>query len=408
MLLLVAGSGFFSGAETAFFNLSGKQIAEMAGSKHKNRTLAANLLKRPKRLLTTLLMGNMAVNILYFAISSTMAVRLSDYSHAAAVAIAVLAFALLVMFGEMLPKSFSYSNSVRVSIIAAVPTVVCVYIFTPFRVVLNKFVVSGILRLFRPESKKPRPLSAHQFKVLIESSRQKGLISSDENQFLSAVIDMSILKVRHIMRPRVDMLLCRSDKRVSKDDVFNNSHGRRDVFLYEGEIDNIVSIVTARKILLSGDAELKDIAEQVRFVPEQKSVESLLESFLEESYKTAVVVDEYGQTAGAVYLDDIVDYVIGSETGDIQGEHVEQIGPMEYRLAGNTSIHQWAENFGLDHRDLRFSTVAGLTGALLGKVAKAGDSACLQNVKFTVEKVNKHRIESIILLFEPVGEDITA
>ncbi|MDD5135114.1 MAG: transporter associated domain-containing protein, partial [Phycisphaerae bacterium] len=149
------------------------------------------------------------------------------------------------------------------------------------------------------------------------------------------------------------------------------------------------------------DRQLKELAEEVRFVPEQKKVDSLLEIFLKQKFDTAVVVDEFGQTAGVVCLEDIIDHIIGTETEQQDIKPIEQIGPMQYRLAGDLSIHHWAEDFGLDYTNARFSTVAGLTAALLDKVPKSGDVAYLQNLKFTVETVHKHRIKSIILSFEP-------
>jgi len=405
MILLLCASGFFSGAETAFFNLSGRQIQKMLTSPHKNQRLTAALLQRPKRLMTTLLLGNMAVNVFYFALTSTLALSLIKNSPAAAGIIAVLSFLILVTFGEMLPKSFAYGNSVTVSIIAAAPAMVCVYLFRPIRGLLNNLLVVPVLRLLVHSVKKPRRLSPDQFKVLIESSTQKGLISYDENQFLNAVIDMSILKVRHIMRPRVDMLFCESSTLAKKASEMIASHDLPMVFLYRENIDDLVGMATARQILLNPDSLLDSIKSEINFVPEQKNVESLLQSFLSHGYDTAVVVDEYGQIAGAVCLDDIIDNVIGTESIEGLITPIEQIGPMQYRLAGNLSIHNWAQDFGLDYRSFRFSTVAGLTAALLGKVPKCGDAAYLQNVKFTVEKVRRHRIESVILSFEPIGDD---
>ncbi|MCD4831756.1 MAG: hemolysin family protein [Anaerohalosphaeraceae bacterium] len=404
MLLLLVVSAFFSGTETAFFNLTGRQIAKMASSGHRNRLLTALLLKKPKRLLTTLLLGNMAVNVLYFSFTSSLTVKFAETSGTVATAFAATAFILLVLFGEMLPKSFAYANSTATSAFVAVPTFLCIYLFSPVRIILNWLLVVPALRLLKPPAKKKHQISTHQFKLLIESSRNKGLISSDENQFLNAVIDLSILKIRHIMRPRVDMIFCDIDSTVQRATEKIKSNNSRTCFLYSGKMDNIVGMITIRQLLLYPEGCLRELASEVDFIPEQKNVESLLESFLDQSYDTAVVVDEYGQIAGVVCLDDIIDNVLGSEPTDGQVKPAEQIGPMTYRLAGNLSIHNWAEDFGIDYGNCRFSTVAGLTTALLGKVPKKDDVARIGNLKFTVEKVLRNRIQSIILSFEPIKD----
>ena len=149
MLLLLAGSAFFSGAETAFFNLSRRQIKLMNGSKHKVQKLAASLLNKPGHLLDSLLFGNMTVNVLFYAVSSILIMRVKEQgSLIVAAVIAVLSFAALVLVGEILPKSIAFANSKSVSIIAALPAFLCTKIFTPLEFVFKFFILEPILRLF--------------------------------------------------------------------------------------------------------------------------------------------------------------------------------------------------------------------------------------------------------------------
>jgi len=175
--------------------------------------------------------------------------------------------------------------------------------------------------------------------------------------------------------------------------------------VYVRTIDNIVGLVHLRQLLLEPTVSLDRIVQRVHFVPEQKTVESLLEFFRKTGTDTAIVVDEYGGIAGSVRLEDIAEELLGpiEITGGI--EPIEQIGPMEYRLAGNLAIHDWAEAFNIDTVETRLSTIGGLVTALLGKIPKSGDTAYLKNLKFTVERVQKHRIETVILTLEPIPTD---
>ncbi len=171
--------------------------------------------------------------------------------------------------------------------------------------------------------------------------------------------------------------------------------------VYVGSIDNIVGMVHLRQLLLKPDASLDKIVQKVNFVPEQKTVESLLEFFRRSQTDMAVVVDEYGGIAGSVRLEDIAEELFGQMEAVSHTEPIKQTGPFEYRLSGNLAIHDWVEVFGIDLVETRLATVGGLVTALLGKIPKSGDVTCLKNLKFTVEKMQKHRIETLILTLEP-------
>jgi CBS domain containing-hemolysin-like protein len=175
--------------------------------------------------------------------------------------------------------------------------------------------------------------------------------------------------------------------------------------IYVGDIDNIVGLVHFRRLLLEPGVPLDKLAEDVPYVPEQKTVESLLEFFRQSHSDTAVVVDEYGGIAGLVRLEHIAEHLFGQTEAAEGIESIEQTGPFEYRLAGSLAIHDWAEAFGIDVSETRVCTVGGFVTAILGKMPKIGDEAQLKNLRFTVEKVRKHRIESLVLKLEPGGTD---
>jgi len=170
--------------------------------------------------------------------------------------------------------------------------------------------------------------------------------------------------------------------------------------VYTRSIDNIIGLVHLRQILLQGEITLDKIVQKVNFVPEQKTVESLLEFFRRSKTDIAIVVDEYGGIAGSVRLEDIAEELLGQIEPTIQTEPIEQTGPFEYRLSGNVAIHDWADVLGIDLAQTRMVTIGGLVTALLGKMPRNGDTASLKNLKFTVEKVRKRRIETLILKFE--------
>jgi putative hemolysin len=176
--------------------------------------------------------------------------------------------------------------------------------------------------------------------------------------------------------------------------------------IYAGSIDNIIGLVHLRQILLRRQVRLDKIVQKVNFVPEQKTVESLLEFFRRSRTDMAIVVDEYGGIAGSVQLEDIAEELLGQIEPTSQVEMIQQTGPFEYRLSGNVAIHDWADVLDIDLAQTRMVTIGGLVTALLGKMPKPGDSAHLKNLKFTVEKVRHNRIETLVLDLEPYENNV--
>ncbi len=405
MLLLIFASGFFSGSETAFLNLSHRQTTAFRKSEHRLHRLAANLSKNSKHLLTSLLFGNMLVNILYFSISSAMSLRLAkDSGPVAATTAAVVAFLFLLFFGEMFPKSLAYSNSTRFSIIAAAPAYILTRLFLPVRVVLNTLIVVPAIRLIAPTRKKDASITAKQLKSLIDFGNQQTPAKTNENQLLNAIIEFGFLKTRHVMRSRVDMISCKcsTSSEQAKNLMKENRTKRLPVFA--GKIDNIIGIVYLEDLILNPNHKIKDLLRNVDFVPEQASAESLLNFFIDNNKDIAIVVDEFGQISGVVSLENIFDELLGPAETFNGSETIKVIGPLKYQLAGNLSVHNWAEAFGLDPSQFHLTTISGLTTALLGKIPVPGDVAYFKNLKFTVEKVEKYRIKTLILSLEPISD----
>jgi len=405
MLILLAGSAFFSGSETAFINLSPRQIRLFDKSEHKLQKLVARLLGKRRKLLNCFLLGNMTVNVLFYAVSSVLIIRLKDYGGLAAAFAALMSFVGVLLFGEILPKSLAYANSKNFCVAAALPAYLCLQIFGPVEMVFKVTILEPTLRLLLGPARVPKAITVGEFKSLIESTRKQGLITADENRLFTEVIELGFLKVRHVMRPRVDMITCDvTESSAAVREKMKKNHVIR-LPVYARSIDNIIGIVHLRQILLRGEVTLDKIVQDVNFVPEQKTVESLLEFFRRSKTDMAIVVDEYGGIAGSVRLEDIAEELLGQIEPTGQTEPIEQTGPFEYRLSGNVAIHDWADVLGIDLAETRMVTIGGLVTALLGKMPKNGDVAYLKNLKFTVEKVRKRRIETLILTLEPFQSD---
>ncbi len=409
MLLLLGASAFFSGSETAFFNVSRRRLQGFGSSARRLENMAARLLRMPNRLLTSILLGNMTVNVLYFALASVLSINLAQSIHpAAAGIIGAFSFMLLLLFGEMLPKSLAWSNSTRFCLAATPVCYVFVRLLAPLLALFEFAVVKPTVRMltFHPQPHiDGMQANVGRLKILIEASRKQGLITPDENQLLLEIIEFSHLKVRHVMRPRVDMQACEISTAGKTVRRIMSENNLTKMPVYTRQLDDMAGFVHIRKLLLEPDKPVRDLLEKIHFVPEQKTVESLIGFFQDQRTDMAVVVDEYGGIAGQVLLADIIDELIGPLAEQpTDAAAIEQIAPTQYRIAGNLAIHDWAEAFGIDPGKSRLATVGGFTAALLGRIPTPGDVAHLKNITLTVEKVTKHRIETLILTLEPITE----
>jgi len=403
MAVLLLASAFCSASETAFFNLSRRQVRQFAGSASAIERLIAALLKDPNRLLTALLFANMTVNVLYFAISSMLSIQAArSVGAAAATATALACFLLLLLCGEILPKSLAYANTRRFCLLASPPSYLLVRTLSPLLKCLDYLLVQPAVRLVRPPSSSARPVTAAQLKLLLDDTRRKGLIGEDENLLLAEILKFSFLKVRHVMQPRVEMLAC--SLAVPSAQMRAMMHQRQAVKMpvYSQSIDSISGMIYLRDLLLNPDAEPTELVKPVSYVPEQKSVESLIQFFRTTGEDMAVVVDEYGGIAGCVRFEDVAEHLLSPMEQDSERLPIEPLGPLSYRLAADLSIYDWKDAFGIDLEETHLTTLGGFVIALLGHIPHAGDTARFKNMTFTVENVRNHRILTIILTLEPI------
>ena len=403
MSALLFASAFFSGSETALFNLSRLQIKQFRRSKNKLEKIIVTLVNKPKQLLGCLLFSNILVNVSFYALSSILILKIEkQYGVSTAAVTAFLCFAMILIFGEIVPKSIAYANSKTLSFFVCFPVLLFMRFFKPILLFFHLFIVQPALNLILGPQKAQKKISTSEFSTLIEEVTKSGLISPGENRLMENVVELGFLKVRHVMKPRVDMLACDVKKDDSKTmrSVMQKNHVTR-IPVYVEKIDNIIGVITLRQLLLKPDTPIDRLIQRAGFVPEQKSVESLIEFFRSTKTDTAIVVDEFGGIAGTVRLEDIVEQLLGTVDISKVPEPISRIGPAQYRLNGDLAVRQWAQTFGINPADTRIATLGGLVTALLGKIPRVGDIAYLNNLKFTVESIQKRRIETLILTLEP-------
>ncbi len=401
MACLLVGSAFFSGSETAFFSLSAAKLH------HLERTpagaLVTGLMRNRRKTLNTILLGNMLVNVGFAAFSAMLVVRMKrmDASSLVLAFGTVLPLVLLILVGEISPKAIALVWGPRWSIAAAAPLAVAQKVLAPLVWLMDGVIICPLTRLSAPRALAPAAITADELAAALEISAKRGVIDRHANSLLQEIVELTDLRVGDVMVPRVDMVAY--DVNAPPEglaELFRRTHLRK-IPVFNGDMDNILGVIHAKRLLLqSRPPELRQLVAHVPFVPEPATLERTLAQFRQTRTQMAVVVDEYGGTAGLITLEDILEEIVG----DIPDKHeIGQVPPVRqirrnlYMVNGDLGIHDLAEALGIDLSGRRISTVSGFVTSLLGRIPMPHDEICYRNLRFEVQAMRRRRVEKVSL-----------
>ncbi len=402
MAFLLLCSAFFSGTESALFSLSRSQIRRLRHEGHQVERLLHLLTNNPSGLLVAILFGNLVVNILYFSMSAALGLRIAarfgDWWQAI-VGVAVLLLVILV--GEILPKAIGISFPERLVRLNSLPLLGWFHFLGPLRRLLE-----SITRRFEPEEQHDHRLGADELRMLVDSTHHDPSFGKQEKAIVEDIVNLPEIRVRELMVPRVEQMFRRADAPAGEALSEAAEEQLELIPIYEDEEDNIVGVVETRRLFVDGqsDRPLGDYALPVKFVPETKRADQMLQEFLDEDLRMVCVVNEYGGLAGTVCLEDLLEEVVG-EFDVMEAPPIEQLGESTYRLQGSLGIREWRSLFvGFLPREmmqgLALDTLSGLVVSLLNHLPRPGDVAQVGNLRFTVEQVRSNRIELVRLELE--------
>jgi putative hemolysin len=400
--LLLLLSAFFSASESALFSLTREEVD---GLKNKPERLPVNklivqLLDDPRSLLVTILCGNLLVNIGYFSLSYGLIgdiVVKSAFGRVLVVGAASVGVVLvLILFAEVIPKSIAVKIPLRVSQLVVLPIYFLKKVLLPVRIPL-KFIVGGLTFVFGKRHDKEKQVTLDELKMLVEFSEKQGMVDKHERKMLHAVLDFGNIQVKEVMVPRVDVTFCDLADMTRGFLRLSRQTRHKKIPVYEDTVDNIVGVVHAKDVFLNPNGKLRDFVRPIQFVPELQTIESLLRQFRRQHTQMAIVVDEYGGTAGLVTLEDILEEIVGEilDEFDRHEEPIKQIDGNKYFVAGNLNIYDWSEHFGVKLESPECDTVGGFVVSLLGRIPQNGDRVAYEDFVFTVKNVRKRRITSL-------------
>ena len=407
--VLLVLSGFFSGSETALFSLTRFERMQLKESDSLAGAVVSTLLAETRGLLITLLMGNMTVNVLYFVVSTRLLLYAQEQSLMSPLALgaaSLVPLLTIILLGEVLPKLVASRSSVVYARLTAVPLWAVHRVLTPIRLIASGLIITPLARLIEPTTR-PEELTADELATLLEQSQSQGVIDPQEQRLLHQVLELGEVRVSELMTPRVDIEAFELDEDPSELLALFKQTNLRQVPAYREDLDHIEGFIRARRALLyppSSELEINALIEPATFVPEQQRADQMLAQLRQEGKMIAVVVDEYGGTAGLITLEDVAEYLVGEIAGGYDsGDEpmVERLGPGSWRVSAELSTRDWAHAFGQSiPADMlktlgAVHTVGGLVMAVLGRAAKVSDHATFGNLDLRVDSLDGRRIEHV-------------
>ena len=388
LLFLLGLSGLFSASETAFFSLTPAEKARAGPS-------AVRLVHAPRRLLFAVLFCNLVVNVLYFAFAGRL---LPGDEGLGDLLVGIGVLVALLVCGEILPKTLGLRARVAVARLTALPLRAAVFVLGPFshpvRALLDR-IGSGLDRLLREGE---GAITPDVLANIMERGAEQGALLDVEADLLTEVIELDDIRVREIMTPRVDALFLDLSGK-DRDDMVRQALDSRLAWLpvVDGRPDRVVGRVRLRDLLRKPDKRVAELVMPIQFVPEVASALDLLRNMRADRTAEAVVVDEYGGTAGFVTAEDVFEEIVGDlrTEGEARVPAVVPLGEGRYRVAGGLAIRDWNEAFGQQVVPREFETVGGFVTALLGRIPRTGDEVRVGNLELEVHEMRRRRVRTV-------------
>ena len=409
LIVLLFLSGLMSGSETALTALGEWKIRQIREEGLDPNGAFALLEAQPTRFITTLLIGNNLVNIAATALVTQMSIQLSRemaFSESLAVGYATAVMTLLVLiFGEITPKSIAVHNAVGFSRLVIRP----VYFLSVFLYPVGRFfawLTTWILRGLRLEPTSTPLITENELRLMLRSAEESGVIEAQEEKMIKGIIDLEETVVREVMTPRVDVVAVSQDAPLHEMLALVTEHGFSRLPVFAGSIDDIRGIAYARDLLPLlgkpdelGSTAVRDLMGSPQYVPETLSVLNLLRDMRQRKVHMAVVVDEFGGTAGLITLEDIIEEITGEiydETDEEEAEDIVGVGGGVFVIQGSAHLEDVGESLRLVFEDEgEYDTLAGFLIARFGSIPKVGDELVYEGTRFEVIEGDERRVSSV-------------
>lgn len=403
IIILIFLSAFFSASETAFIAFGRHHFQKIAEKDEKKAIRLGFWFKNPQKILVTALVGNNVVNILAAVLLTIVSLRYWPKLHPMAVTL-ILTFIILV-FGEIIPKSFAkkYSESIAYHLSPVVRFFS--FLFTPvvkFLLVFSR----GLVKVFGGNIGSLFPvLTEDDLKAMIIAGEEEGILEEEEKNMIDSIFNLGDTFVKEIMTPRVNIVAVTNNNPANEILRLIAREGYSRLPVYRENLDKIVGIVYVKDIIAYGfnnspaqeKAKAEDFMREAYFIPETKKVSDLMKELQNKKMQMAIIVDEYGGTAGIVTMEDLVEEIVGEISDEYKKEIKEltHLADGSFLVHGGMEIEKANEMMELDIPEGEFETIAGFVLAHFGKFPVKGEGFIYGGHEFTVYEADHKKVRFV-------------
>jgi putative hemolysin len=407
--VLLAASGMLALAETSLVRMTRIKAKALADEKRRGARQLARLTEQPAQFLNPILLLVLICQLVSATLVGVVAAHL--LGGIGVLVGAVFEVVVIFVFFEAVPKNWAVHNSDRAALLSA-PVVSTLVRFPPIRAISSLLIGLANLIIGRPgESEdgiRPSYITDSELKAMADVAHEENVIEHQERTFIHSIIDFGDTVVREVMVPRPDMVTVEADVSVTAALESALAAGYSRIPVHEEGIDDVIGIAYTKDLVRAervgkSDQEVRSCIRPAEFVPESKEVSSLLRQMQEGKFHMAVVVDEYGGTAGLVTLEDLLEELVGEivDEFDVEEPSVERKGNGSFLVSARYSVADADELLDSDLPQGTWDTVGGLMLDLMGRVPDEGDSVEVAGFRLTAINVRGRRIGRVLI--EPTG-----
>ena len=398
LAILLVLSGFFSGSEVALVSLTKIKVERMFKEKRFGSAYVKKLKDNPQRMLATILIGNNLANVAASAMATSIMIRIFQ-NYAVAIATGIMTL-LILIFGEITPKSIAAKNDELISQLVAAPIWYLSIILAPVLNILDTF-LNKFIKLIGIKSKE-KTITEEDNISMIKIAEEEGSIKKIEEKMIKSILEFDDISVAEISTPRRDMIMLDSKLKIKDAFKLFLKKSRTRMPVYEKHKDNIIGIAHIKDLMKNVTGKNKNISiskimYKPYFVPEVKKISDLLRQFQKRKEHMAIVVDEHGSITGLVTLEDVLAEIVGEimDETDIIAPNIEKIDKNIWIVNGKTDIDEVNDKLKMKLKGKGYDTLSGFILKYTGKIPKKGDETIYNKFKLKIEEINDNRISKV-------------
>lgn len=410
IIILLCLSAFFSSSETALTTVNQIRMRTLADNGDKRAARVLHVTGNPGKMLSAILIGNNIVNLSASSISTSLAIHLFG-NTGAGIATGILTF-LILIFGEVTPKTMATIKADSMSLTVAAPIGLLMKILTPVIFIINKLSLGLMFLLHVNIKDAQKKMTEEELRTIVDVSQENGVIEHEERDMIHNLFDFGDAEAKEIMVPRIDMTFVQAGATYQEVlDIF-----RQDMFtrlpVYEDSTDNVIGIINMKDFLLQNDTpefSVRNLLREPYFTYEHKNTADLFLEMRKSSISLAIVLDEYGVTAGLITLEDLLEEIVGEIRDEYDADEeddITRISDREFYVLGSANLNDVSEALSLHFTSDDYDTIGGYCLGLLDHLPEKNEIILTDNnILLRIDRMEKNRIERIyIRLPEPLEE----